>query len=297
MELTVRETAEGLEFTISPQAQVRLLYVKNLEMLKLSWRQRPRPCFNREFMSNVQTYYDFLKENRGIITFDGNKYPIKYFVTASDMKGIFSLGGDLDLFRSLVKKGDRSLLLQYGLESVRLIYQHYNTLDLPLTTVALVQGDALGGGFETALSNEIIIAEKNARFGFPEILFNIFPGMGAVSFLQRKVGYRKAKELIQGGKIYTAEEMYQLGAVDVLAEVGQGKTALKEFIEKHGQHFNGMQAIENAFHISSKLDYAEMEQIVTLWVDRILNLRPQDLVLINNLVSRQNELYGVNDLI
>ena len=51
-----------------------------------------------------------------------------------------------------------------------------------------MQGECLGGGFEAALSSDVIVAEKSARFGFPEILFNLFPGMGAYSFLERKIG-------------------------------------------------------------------------------------------------------------
>ena len=54
-----------------------------------------------------------------------------------------------------------------------------SSFNLPFTTISLVQGDALGGGFEAALCGDIIIAEKQARFGFPEVLFNLFPGMGA----------------------------------------------------------------------------------------------------------------------
>ena len=52
-------------------------------------------------------------------------------------------------------------------------------------TVALIQGDAIGGGFEAMLTNDVVIAERTAKFGLPEILFNLFPGMGAHSFLKR----------------------------------------------------------------------------------------------------------------
>src|SRR3972149_4441233 len=57
-----------------------------------------------------------------------------------------------------------------------------------LTTISLVQGDALGGGFETALSSDVIIAEQSAAMGLPEVLFNLFPGMGAYSLLTRRIG-------------------------------------------------------------------------------------------------------------
>ena len=85
---------------------------------------------------------------------------------------------------------------------------------LPITTISLVQGECLGGGFEAALSSDIVVAERQARFGFPEILFNLFPGMGAYSFLDRRVGRRVTEELLSTGKIYSADDMLALGVVD-----------------------------------------------------------------------------------
>jgi len=70
-----------------------------------------------------------------------------------------------------------------------------NNLFLPLTTISLAQGDALGGGFEAALSCSVIIAERRARFGFPEVMFNLFPGMGPTAFSPGASGRSKPSEL------------------------------------------------------------------------------------------------------
>jgi DSF synthase len=56
-----------------------------------------------------------------------------------------------------------------------------------------------------------LIAEESSRMGFPEVLFNLFPGMGAYSFLQRKVGRRVTEELITSGNTYTARQLYDMG--------------------------------------------------------------------------------------
>ena len=98
-----------------------------------------------------------------------------------------------------------------------------------------MQGDALGGGFECALSSSVLIAEEDARMGFPEILFNLFPGMGAYSFLSRKVGRRITEELITSGAIYTARELYDLGVVDVITPTGTGEAAVESFVRKHAR--------------------------------------------------------------
>ena len=82
-----------------------------------------------------------------------------------------------------------------------------------------MQGDALGGGFECALASDLIVAEERAQLGFPEILFNLFPGMGAYSLLSRRVGMKGAEKMILSARLYTAEELHELGVVDLLVEV------------------------------------------------------------------------------
>jgi DSF synthase len=72
-----------------------------------------------------------------------------------------------------------------------------------LKTIALVQGDALGGGFECALSGNVLIAERGAKMGFPEILFNLFPGMGAMTCWGVGSATSKAEKIILSGKLFS----------------------------------------------------------------------------------------------
>ena len=77
--------------------------------------------------------------------------------------------------------------------------------DTGAVNIAMVEGSALGGGFETALAHHfVVLAQNNARMGFPEIAFNLFPSMGGYSLVARKAGMRLAEELIWGGKSHTA---------------------------------------------------------------------------------------------
>ena len=109
--------------------------------------------------------------------------------------------------------------------------------------MSLVQGECLGGGFEAALSSDIIIAEKSARFGFPEILFNLFPGMGAYSFLDRKIGRKGAEDLITSGRIYSAQDMLDAGVINAVAEDGEGEACVNGWIRKHARGRNGLAAL------------------------------------------------------
>jgi enoyl-CoA hydratase/carnithine racemase len=159
-----------------------------------------------------------------------------------------------------------------------------------VTTISLVQGECLGGGFEAALSSDVIVAERGARFGFPEILFNLFPGMGAYSFLERKIGQKAAEDVLTSGKIYSAEEMHALGVVDVLAEDGEGEAAIAALIKRRQRSRNGMAALAAVRRRVHRIDFSELLDIVQIWVDAALRLNPRDLKLMQRLVSRQNDL-------
>ena len=105
---------------------------------------------------------------------------------------------------------------------MEVVYRNFVCYDLPLTTISLVQGECLGGGFEAALSSQVIIAERSARFGFPEIMFNLFPGMGAVSFVLRRADKRTNDELTSTAKIYSADELLHKGIIDMVVDDGGG---------------------------------------------------------------------------
>src|SRR5262249_11812536 len=203
------------------------VFEPELGAMWLRWTPRPRPCFNLALLAACNDYCDFLKSRNGMIEHAGESHPVESSILCSDVPGIFNLGGDLDLFSSLIESRNRHGLMQYGMACVQVVYRNLACYDLPLITVSLVQGECLGGGFEAALSSQIVIAERSARFGFPEIMFNLFPGMGAVSFLLRRSNQRVADELTTSGKIYTAEEMLQKGLIDLLVEDGEGPDAVR----------------------------------------------------------------------
>ena len=79
-----------------------------------------------------------------------------------------------------------------------------------------------------ALACHTIVAEEGVGMGLPEVLFGLFPGMGAYSFLCKRVSPRQAENMILSGEVYSSEEMYRLGVVDVLVPKGQGESAVQD---------------------------------------------------------------------
>lgn len=279
----------GIEFEFSTQLHAHYDHANHAMWSR--WTPEPRPCFNPSLLATIRTYYEFLADSVGKVSDLGEEHDIEYVVLASGTPGVFNLGGDLDLFRRLIDNSDRLGLLTYGRACIDVLYRNYVSHDIPgLTTVSLVQGECLGGGFEAALSSDVIIAEKSARFGFPEILFNMFPGMGAYSFLERRIGQRAAQEIIASGRIYSAEEMLALGVIDAAVEDGQGEAGVATLIRSRARSRNGLAALAATRRRVNPIEFAELLDVVQIWVDAALRLTPRDLKLMQRLVSRQNGL-------
>ena len=218
--------------------------------------------------------------------------PIRYTVLASNSPTAFSLGGDLPFFLEKIQHQDRASLTLYAHQCIKVVHSYGNGLGFPIHSISLVQGDALGGGFEAALTTDTIIAEKSAKFGLPEILFNLFPGMGAYTLIARKLDVVRAERMILSGKIYTADELYEMGLVDVVAEDGQGEAALYDYIERHERQYTARQSLMRARQIAKPISYDELKQIVDVWVDAAMNLLPQDLRRMQMLITAQHKRLG-----
>ncbi|HWQ38852.1 MAG TPA: crotonase/enoyl-CoA hydratase family protein [Burkholderiales bacterium] len=276
--------------------QLSAFYDYALRAVWLRWKPMPRPNFNPDLLSDLSRYCRFLTQTEGRLEVDGQTAHIEYAVLSSGVKGVFNLGGDLQLFVRLIEQQDREGLLKYGRACIDVLYRNYIGHGLPITTVSLVQGECLGGGFEAALSSDVLIAERQARFGFPEIMFNLFPGMGAYSFLERKIGRRLTEELISSGKVYSADDMLALGVVDLVVEEGRGESEVAAFIQARVRNRNGLNGIAAARRRVAKLDYQELDAVVEVWVDTALRLTHRDLKLMQRLVARQSEMGGARAL-
>lgn len=209
--------------------------------------------------------------------------PLLYLVNGSKVPGIFNLGGDLGYFGKHIRERDREGLRRYALDCVDLVYSSAMSLDLPIILISLVRGDALGGGFEAAMASDIIIAERSAKFGLPEILFNLFPGMGAYSFLSRRLDPTRATKMIMGGQIYTADALHEMGLVDLVVEDGEGEDAVREFVARHSRKHLIYRTLREVKRRVNPLTHQELIDVVDLWVEAAMQLEDSDLRKIDRL--------------
>jgi len=244
-----------------------------------------RPSFTPSMLHDFEAWQRLISEN-----FGADRAPLRYLVLGSRCPGVFCYGGDLELFHGLIRNQERQGLVRYGYRCVEILHRNMHALDLPMLTIGLVQGAALGGGFEALLSFDYIIAERDATFGLPEVTFGLFPGMGAHAILSRKLGTAVADRMILSNETYSAEQMYDLGIVHHLAEPGRGVEAVRDFMKKTERRHAGVVNARRASRIAAPIKLSEMYRIVDLWADAALQLRDQDLKVMKRLVSAQAKL-------
>jgi DSF synthase len=219
------------------------------------------------------------------------QFPFRYLVMAAKRPGVFSLGGDLETFVEAIRRQDLSTLLTYAHACVDLVYSYSQSLDLPIVTLCVVHGQCLGGALEAALAFDFIIAEEDAIFGLPEVAFNTFPGMGAVTMLTRRVGPGLAQQIIMGGRSYTGREMFELEVVDGVAPAGTGRSFAIDWMREEGDsRWRRRRAIAEARRRSHPVTHDELIRITELWAECSARIEERDLRHMERLVRAQRRL-------
>ncbi|MEO6153818.1 MAG: crotonase/enoyl-CoA hydratase family protein [Croceibacterium sp.] len=266
-------------------SELDCLYQSDIATLWTFMRPSGRPSFTPATLHDFEVWQRLIIEN-----FGPGQTPLRYLVLGSRSPGVFCFGGDLELFQRLIRERDRDGLARYGYRCVDILHRNMSSLDLPLLTIGLVQGAALGGGFEALLSFDYIVAEEDATFGFPEMLFGLFPGMGAHALLSRKLGTAIADRLIVSNQTFSAAEMHELGLVHFIAPRGEGVAACKDFVRKSERRHPGLVNARRAMKLTHPIAIEELKRIVDLWADAALQLGESDLKIMNRLVRAQQRV-------
>lgn len=242
------------------------------------------PCFSEKLLNEMKREQNHLR-NR-IATAGNDEGGVHHLVLASD-SDVFNLGGDLSLFAHLIRSGNRGRLLEYARLCIEVAYNLHRLYDNNVHSIAVIEGDALGGGFEAALCCHTIIAEEGTGMGFPEVLFDLFPGMGAYTFLSRRVPPVVAERMMLDARVYPVEELLAMGVIDQVVPKGCGRQAASDLIRKHKKIGNALRSMNAVRQASHPVSLDELLTVTSEWVDAAMRLNERGLKTMERLIRAQ----------
>lgn len=251
-----------------------------------------RACFNLDLLRDLRQMQNNISGHAGRLVAPRAGVDFDFMVVRSETPDVYNLGGDLALFRTLVKDRDGDALRAYAQLCVDVVRDNEQSYGSPIMTIAQVEGSCLGGGFEAALSCDVIIAERHVKFGFPEILFGLFPGMGAINFLTRRVSKKHVVDLILSGRTFTAEALLELGLVDQVVDTGQSGAAVARYIHRNRKSCRSHAAVHGSIRACRLYTDEEFRHIIDQWVSVAMRLTEKDLNKMLRLADAQDRKHS-----
>src|SRR5574341_2333024 len=196
-------------------------------VLELALHREPANEIGRATIEELETFAEALEKGSG----DAHA-----LIIHSTMKAGFSAGADLRELHSLMEQHPTKEVVAGAREFLGRIHRVMNTIDAaPLTTIAAVHGVCFGGGFELALACDLIIADKMARFCFPELRLGLIPGWGGIPRLRSELGNAVVRDLLLTGRSINATKAQAVGLVSQLAAEGNALNVARSTAAQAGK--------------------------------------------------------------
>ncbi|MFZ3343239.1 MAG: enoyl-CoA hydratase/isomerase family protein [Terriglobales bacterium] len=178
----------------------------------------------------------------------------------------FSAGADLRELYRRAQGMDKVEALRGVRKFLERIHAVMNTIDaLPLTTIAAVHGVTFGGGFELALVCDIIIADRMARFCFPELRLGLIPGFGGIPRLKRDLGNAVVRDLLLTGRSFNVMKAQQVGLVSQIAAEGEALRLARATAAQIGKFDRATSAAAKKF--VKPIPYEELKREIDIFCE------------------------------
>jgi enoyl-CoA hydratase/carnithine racemase len=203
---------------------------------------------------------------RFAVALDDLEKEVHALIIYSELKCGFCAGADLrELYESSesMNQSDAARGVRDFLER---IHRVLNRIDAaPLTTIAAVHGVTFGGGFELALVCDLIIADKMARFCFPELRLGLIPGFGGIPRLKRDLGNAVVRDLLLTGRSFNATKAQQIGLVSQVVSEGEALRAARATAAQIGK-FDRQTAV-SAKQFIKPIPHDELQKEIDIFCD------------------------------
>jgi enoyl-CoA hydratase len=190
-----------------------LSWERNNGVIELALHRLPANEIGPETLAELEKF---------VCTFESTSWDASALIIYSQIDSVFSAGGNL---RELYSYAQRTQAAQRaaGIRVlIELSHRLFNAIDTaPVVTIAAVNGICFGDGFELALTSDLIIADKLARFCFPELRLGLIPGGGGIPRLKRDLGNGMVRNLILTGRSMNADRAFSAGLVSRVTAPGE----------------------------------------------------------------------------
>jgi len=187
-------------------------------------------------------------------------------IVHSAMNAGFCAGADLRELYEGSQRMEKDAAIRGVREYLERIHRVMNAIDAaPLTTIAAVHGVTFGGGFELALVCDIIVADRMARFCFPELRLGLIPGFGGIPRLKRDLGNAVVRDLLLTGRSFNVMKAQQVGLVSQIAAEGEALRLARATAVQVGK-FDRATAIA-AKQFVKPIPYEELQREIEIFCD------------------------------
>jgi DSF synthase len=247
------------------------------------------PSYTVAVLEDLHALCAIVKQRFQAAAIQGAPAPVRFFILASRMPGVFNMGGDLGLIATLSRSRDRNALEHYARLTADIVHIMWSGINLPMVTISAVDGNAFGGGFEAALSTQFMVAAPTAKFAFPEVRFGLFPGMGATSLLGRRTTKAFAERMIVDGNTISGTEAFAAGICDRLPNRGTAVDLVRRLTRRWSSddRFAAVLRLAASRQAAARYERAEARAVVAVWVDAVLGLDERRIKHIDKIVGAQ----------
>lgn len=285
-DLPTGRVIEDLKRRAGALPQISLDYEVQHKLLWITLRPEPKPVFTLPVIESVRKVQLAIAELWGTVP----DRPVLFLAFRSQGR-VFSLGGDLDYYLDCLANGDRAGLAAYARTAADVIEMNANGIGGSVITLATVQARAMGGGIDPARACNVMVAEENATFCYPEVNYNHFP-ISAVPILSRHAGPIEAERILLSGRDYTGQEFLACGVLDALVPDGTGEDWIRRYATASISSHSARVALMASFNRVSGDLGAELSSGASGWVSHIMSLKPLEISKLQRIAAAQERMLG-----
>jgi len=287
VEISPAEVLDALLHKAGPLPQLKLEYDRAIKTLWVTIAPEPKPVFTFDLVSSVYRLQSAIVSLWGRERYAQS--PLRFFAYRASGP-IFTMGGDLDFYLECIAKGDKAALFEHARLSIEGVLGNASSLSGAAITMATIEGKGYGGGIDAPLSCNLVIAEEQTSFSYPEVKFNHFP-IAAVAVLSNRIGPRQAHKLLANGTEVSASQFEDLGALDAVVPQGQGEEWLRKYAQETlPMHSARLNLFEAFYRRRAEALRGELHSLASAWSEHMLRLTPAEIARLQRVSIGQDRI-------